>query len=181
MEAASMRLNPDEKCCLEELYLYYAVPTDQLRRNPVVLGRIAAAFQRLTGREEDAAELLRYMINRRKNQDWPRLGDRARRFPPAMRDLLDGEIGVLVAAYESINVPLDEYLLRADLPHRLASAFTAATQRFVAAATLVAALLAHRKRGLLPRLFEVKTAGAPQPFADIEVVARAQHRASAGG
>lgn len=175
-----MRLNPEDKCCLEELYLHYAVPTDQLRRNPAVLGRITAAFHRLTGHDEEAPELLRYMINRRKNQDWPRLGDRARRFPPAMQELLDGEIGVLAGIYESIKVPLDEYLLRTDLPRQLANAFTAATQRFVSAATLVAALMAHRKRGLLPCLMEEKTAGTQRPFADIHVVDRAHKRASAG-
>src|SRR5690606_10442606 len=108
----------------EELYLHYSVPTDQLRRKPVVLGRIRSAFNRLTGRDESAADLLRYMINRRKNRDWPRLGDRARRFPPAMSELLDGELDPLVSAYVLINVPLDEYLLLDHLPVRLTQAFT---------------------------------------------------------
>lgn len=174
-----MRLNSEEKSCLEELYLHYAIATDQLRRNPVVLGRITAAFNRLTGRDDDAAELLRYMINRRKNSDWPRLEDRARRFPAAMRELLDGEIDILVGAYVAINVPLDEYLLRDDLPTQLARGFTMATKRVLPPAILVAALMAHRKRGFLPCLSVEKTTGTEQPFADIQIVAKANRREAA--
>lgn len=175
-----MRLSPEDKCCLEELYLHHAVPTDQLRRNPVVLGRICAAFRRISSCEAETPEVLRYMINRRKNKQWPRLGERARRFPPAVRELLDGEIDVLIAVYESIDIPLDEYLLRDKLPHRLASSFAEKTGRVVRAPTLVAALMAHRKRGLLPCLIEEKLSRSAQPFSDIEEVARAQRRSSAG-
>lgn len=174
-----MRLNPQDKLCLEELYLRYAIATDQLDRNRVVLGRITSAFRRLTGRDEDTKELLRYMINRRKNKDWPRLGERARRFPAALKELLEGEIGILSSIYTAINVPLDEYLLRDNLPRQLTDAFTARTGRFLPASTLVAAMMAHRKRGLLPCLEEEKTAAAQnQPFADIDDVDR-KHRKSA--
>lgn len=177
-----MRLNPQDKLCLEELYLHHAIPTDQLRRNPVVLGRIAAAFRRLSGRDEETSELLRYMINRRKNKDWPRLGERARRFPAALKELLDGDIGTLSAIYIEINVPLDEYLLRENLPQQLANAFTTRTGRFLHASTLVAAMMAHRKRGLLPCLEEEKILAATKaaPFSDIELVHR-QHRNVASG
>jgi hypothetical protein len=175
-----MRLKPEDKSCLEELYLHYAVPTDQLKRNSIVLGRITAAFNRLTGRDDEAAELLRYMINRRKNADWPRLENRAKRFSSAMKELLDGEVHVLVGAYVGIDVPLDEYLLRDDLGARLAEGFTRATKRTLPTSILVAALMAYRKRGFLPCLVEVKTAGASKPFADIKVVAKMTRQQSAG-
>jgi len=167
-----MRLKPEEKSSLEELYLHYAIPTDQLRRNAVVLGRITAAFNRLNDCEVDPPEILRYMINRRKNADWPRLEDRAKRFSSAMAELLEGEIDVLVGAYVAINVPLDEYLLRDGLGARLAQGFAMATKRTLPIPTLVAALMAYRKRGLLPCLVEVKTVGTAEPFADIDVVAK---------
>lgn len=173
-----MRLNPEEKSCLEALYNYYAIPTDQLRRNHVVLGRITVTFHRITGRDEDASEILRYMINRRKNKDWACLGERARRFPPALRELLDGEIGVLSDIYEAINIPLDEYLLRNELTRQLAAAFTARAKRFVPAATLVAALMARRKRGLLLCLEEERKAATRRPFADIQEVALKHQNAS---
>lgn len=173
-----MRLNLQDKLCLEELYLHYAIPTDQLDRNRVVLGRIAAAFRRLTGQDGDAKEILRYMINRRENKDWPRLGERARRFPAALKELLDGEIGILSNIYTTINLPLDEYLLRDDLPRELTDTFTSRTGRFLPASTLVAAMIAHRKRGLLPCLEEEKAAAAKsQPFSDITEVDR-KHRQS---
>jgi hypothetical protein len=173
-----MRLTPEEKYCLEELYIHFAVPTDQLKRKRSVLVYIVNAFNRLTGRDDDVDEVLRHMFNRRKSKDWPRLGDRARRFVPAQHELLDGELEVLMAAYVAIDVPLDEYLLRQDLPRKLAKGFTMATQRIVSSSTLVAALMAHRKRGLLPCLFDEKVAKTPQPFADIHVVDR-EHRRSA--
>lgn len=173
-----MRLTPEDKNCLEELYIYHAVPTDQLKRKRSVLIHIVNTYNRITGRDDDADEVLRYMINRRKCKDWPCLGTRARRLLPAQHELLEGELDVLVAAYIAINVPLDEYLLRSDLPSKLAQGFTMATERFVASATLVAALMAYRKRGYLPCLFEKKVAKASQPFADIHVVARAHRRAA---
>jgi len=175
-----MRLIPQDKLALEELYLYYAIPTDQLKRKPGVLGRICAAFRRVTGRDESNEEILRYMINRRKNKDWPRLGDRARRFPAALKELLDGEIGVLCAIYKAINIPLDEYMLREELPQRLRDAFAAKTGRVLTASTLIAAMMSYRKRGLLPCLEEEKAATkTAQPFSDIEEVDR-RHRRAAG-
>ncbi len=173
-----MRLTPEEKNCLEQLYIYHAVPTDQLKRKRSVLIHIVNTYNRMTGRDDEADEVLRYMINRRKCKNWPCLGDRARRLSPAQHQLLDGELDVLVAAYIAINVPLDEYLLRSDLPSKLAQGFTLATNRMVASETLVAALMAYRKRGLLPCLFEEKAAREAQPFADIHVVAR-EHRSAA--
>ena len=173
-----MRLIPEDKLVLEELYLHYKIPTDQLKRNQVVLGRIGAAFRRLTGRDDETPEILRYIINRRKNKDWPRLGDQARRFSPALHALEDDELPVLVSVYETIDVPLDEYLLREHLPSELASAFAARTGRVVRASTLVAALIAYRKRGLLVCLRDEKQTKEPQPFSDIDqVVAREQRRA----
>lgn len=175
-----MRLNPQDKSCLEELYVHYAIPTDQLKRNPVVLGRIVAAFCRLTDQVESTSEVLRYMINRRKSKDWPTLGTKAKRFSAALKQLLDGEIGILSNIYVSINVPLDEYLLRNHLPRELASTFTSTAGRIIPSQTLVAAMMAHRKRGLLPCLEEEKVKSADLPFSDIGDVHR-QHRNAATG
>ncbi|MEM6260841.1 MAG: hypothetical protein AAGC72_17730 [Planctomycetota bacterium] len=56
-----MRLIPQDKLALEELYLYYAITTDQLKCKPGILGRICAVFRRVTGRDESNEEILRYM------------------------------------------------------------------------------------------------------------------------
>ena len=81
---------------------------------------------------------------------------------------------ILVGLYESIDVPLDEYLLRSDLGTQLSERFTTATKRFVKKSVLVAALMAHRKRGLLPCLVEEDAA---RPFTDIDVVEHKRKRA----
>ena len=178
-----MRLNPQDKSTLEDLYLHYAIPTDQLKRNRVVLGRIGASFRRATGLDDSNDEILRYMINRRKNKDWPKLGERAKRFPPALKELLEGEISVLCTLYKTINVPLDEFLLREDLPRRLVEMFSAKTGRIVTDATLVAAMMSYRKRGLLPCLESEKVAkpkSQKRAFSDIDEVAR-QHRKTKAG
>jgi len=66
-------LDPDvEKPVLEQLYLERGVATDQLRRAPQVLMQITDAFNHITGHNIDPGLLLRYIINRRKQADWPR-------------------------------------------------------------------------------------------------------------
>ena len=176
-----MRLNADELDVLEGFYLHFAVPTDQLKRNPVVLGRIVASFNRMTGRDDSTAELLRYMINRRKNKKWPKLGDRAKKFESALGAIreVDG-VGLLCAEYSRSGIPLDEYLFRPSLANDLARSFAQKVSTVFPAQTLVAALMALRKRGLLPRVAEEKTTRVAEPFADIHVVARKHRRRMAG-
>lgn len=170
-----MKLTSEQKLCAEELYLHYAVPTDQLRRKPTVLLAITAAFCNMTGLSVEPAELLRYMMNRRKNRDWPRLGDRAHRFPQALESLSDKHRAALCGIYQDLGITSDEILLRATLAKRLVDAFATRTGRILPAHILVPALFQLRKRGQLPTLCEHaaqarKNKGA---FSDIaEVVKR---------
>ena len=179
-----MKLNPDDKEVLEGLYVHFAVATDQLRRNPVVLGRIRAAFNRMTDRDDGAAELLRYMINQRKNKNWPKLGDRAKKFEPALRAIreIDG-VFTLCGAYERRGIPLDEYLFRPELGRDLSQRFGRLTSRVFPAQLLVAALMQLRKRGLLPCVYaeQQEQERTAAPFADIEEVDRQHRRRTAGG
>ena len=148
-----MKLNPEDKSCLEGLSLHYAIPTDQLRRNPVVLGRIRATFNRMTSHDADATDLLRYMINRRKSKEWPTLGDRAKRFPPALAEIREiCGTDVVVKVYKRRGIALDEYLCTASLAREFSHEVSVAAGRAIAPATLVAGAMALRKRGLLPRV-----------------------------
>ena len=168
-----MRLDPPDKECLEALYKHHAVATDQLKRIPGVLSQITSAFHRLTGRDENGDELLRYMINRRKKADWPCLGNKAKQLPVPSSLLEEGDVEVLAEAYESIGVPLDEYLVTRNLPRRLADRFAHLTGRTSARAPdLVAALVAYRKRGLLVCLEEEKKSKSDEAFSDIAEVVR---------
>ena len=171
-----MKLTPEQKLCVEELYLHYAVPTDQLRRKPAVLSAIQAAFCNMTGVLVGSAELLRYMINRRKNQDWPRLGGRAHRFPQALGTLGEGHRSLLCDLYERLGVTSDELLLRPKLAGKLVEAFASEAGRILPVHVLVPAVLQLRKRGLLPTLKKEAAAGYGErrvAFGDVaEVVER---------
>jgi hypothetical protein len=172
-----MKLTIEEKLCLEELYLHYAIPTDQLRRTPAVLTRITSAFCNMTGRTVSPEELLRYMINRRKNRDWPTLGERAHRFAAALKSLTEYEVGVLKEIYVALDITSDEILLRASFAKDLVAAFARRVGRIVPSHVLVPGLLQLRKRGLLPTLCDdmegqTKRKQVAEGFEDIHEVAK---------
>lgn len=166
-----------EKPVLEELYVHYGVATDQLRRAPEVLDAIAAAFNRITSRDIGASELLRYMINRRKNDggDWPNLGAKAEKFLPAGRLLTDADIEALRDIYLAMDLTSDELLFRPRMASELAEKFEAATGKRIAGSLLVAVIVSKRKRGEWPKIRET----APAAFSDIPKVVQQQHKKKA--
>jgi len=142
-----------EKPILENLYVHYGVATDQLRRAPAVLSAIAAAFNRLTSRDGDPLStglLLRYMLNRRKESDWPRLGRAARKFESVVDLLSDTETEALRRIYLTMDLPSDEFLFSPKFMRQLARAFETTCGRQVDASTLVAIILWHRKHRRWP-------------------------------
>ena len=159
-----------EKPILEALYVQHGVATDQLRREPVTLASITATFNRLTSRDLDQGTLLRYMVNRRKNDggDWPKLGTKAMKFEPVGDLLTPAQIEVLRQIYERLDVPSDEFLFRPKLTDEIAQEFVAATGETVDPSLLVALIVAKRKRGEWCRIREQEDA----TFSDIDEVAR---------
>lgn len=86
----------------------HEVATDQLRRAPNVLADILRGFQAATGREDiDAGLLLRYIFNRRKLKQWPRLKERARKFEPTQSMLTETDLSTLRSIYESLDETSD--------------------------------------------------------------------------
>lgn len=165
-------LDGPEKQALEKLYLSYRVATDQLRRCPDVLRAIADGFERVTSRRIDAGTLLRYMINRRKDSDWPKLGANAKRFGTSLTDLLPMPlVETLKQIYVAIDIPVDEYLFRRKLVAELERRYMAATNSNESGDVLVPVMMAFRKRGSWPTIREA-TAEKLQPFADIDEVAQ---------
>jgi len=161
-------LSPDEKESLKAIYLSKEVASDQLRRAPSVLAEILEAFWMATGRTEiDAGLLLRYIFNRRKNNDWPRLGSRASRFAPVETMLTSTQLVALQRIYESMDTTSDTLLFSTGLMRRVASMFREATGAVVAGSVLVAVIVAKRKRG---EWVCIRT--GPSEFADIAEVAR---------
>jgi hypothetical protein len=161
-----------EKPVLEKLYLTYRVATDQLRRCPEVLLAIADGFERIVSRRIDPGTLLRYMLNRRKEADWPKLGEKAKRFSTTMLDLLPADlVEMLKRIYVAIDIPLDEYLFRRKLVAELERRYSAEARSSEAGDVLVAVMMAYRKRGPWPTIREA-TPEKLRPFADIDEVVR---------
>lgn len=152
-----------EKPALEQLYLVYAVPTDQLRREPKALREITDAFNRVTGRDLDENILLRYMFNRRKKKDWPTLGKRAKQYRPVGELLDDDQLDLLRAIYFDLDITSDDIQCDKGLIRKVAERFHALSGEYVPGTILLAVILAKRKRRKWPRIRE--------DFDDIEQIA----------
>lgn len=155
----------DEKPVLEELYVRYGVATDQLRRDQPTLIAITNAFNRITSRDFSSSLLLRYMVNRRKAKDWPRLGSKAKKFEPVKDLLSDYQAGILRGIYLEMDIPSDEFLIKPDLMREITHRFEGVTGTKVEGATLIAVIMAKRKRGEWVKIREV------EGFEDIEQIA----------
>lgn len=160
-------LNPEEKKVLEELYLSYRVPTDQLRRCSDILILISSGFERLTSRRLEPGHLLRYMFNRRKDKDWPKLGKRSKKFESLFDFLTKDQIEALKKAYEQIRKPVDDYQFNTTLANDLGKLFHKFTGSSERGELLVAVMTSHRKRGEWPTLFEDVETGINNSFGDI--------------
>lgn len=150
-----------EKPVLEGLYLEYGVATDRLRRDPEALLCITRAFNRITSHNIDSGTLLRYMFNRRKAKDWPKLGSTAKKFDSELNSLSPDELFVLRQIYLDFNIFSDNFLFKPELVQKLEEQFAALTGTFISGQRLVAAIVAKRKRGEWVRISD--------DFADIEM------------
>ena len=141
-----------DKQTLEGLYVAHGVATDQLRRDPATLSVITRTFNQLTGRDDSSGDLLSYMMNRRKEADWPKLGSSAKRFAPVTELLTDEQLEAVRRIYVTMDIPSDQYMCRTTLARRIADMFEASTGVRISAQVLVAVIVAKRKRGLWVRI-----------------------------
>ncbi len=166
-------LDAEEKQSLEAIYRAFRVPTDQLRRCPDVLHAIGAAFDRANSRRIEPGLLLRYMFNRRKAGDWPKLGRRAEKLTPLFDLLPASQLEALEATYKALGHSIDEYQFQPLLARDLAEHFAQMAGVTEQGEVLVAVMTARRKRGLWPAIFEGQEATeSPKPFGDILEVHR---------
>jgi hypothetical protein len=164
-------LDPADKRALEKLYLAYRVASDQLRRCPEVMQAITDGFAHVASGRVDAGTLLRYILNRRKDADWPKLGAKAQRFSTSLLDLLAPKlVDVLKGIYVAIDIPLDEYLFRRKLVVEIEKRFAAESGSSESGDVLVAVMMTYRKRGFWPTIREA-TPEKLRPFGDIDEVA----------
>jgi len=161
-------LNIIEEDTLKYLYMRQNVPTDQFKRRPAALRRLADEFNTLTERSDDPDNILHFIINRRKAGKWPKLGPGHKKLASVPDDVLTpDEWTILKEIYLDMNKGSDIFAYDGQLRMELARRFSASARRFLPARTLCAALERRRKEGLLPRLTDQPLA----PFADMDSVA----------
>jgi hypothetical protein len=154
-----------EKPILEQLYIAHGIATDQLRRVPQVLREITDSFNHVSGRDLNSELILRYMFNRRKQSDWPKLGPKARKFESVLNELSSTQIEILRHVYLELDIPSDEFLFKVDLTRRIEQKFEGLSGSRIPGYILVAIIVAKRKRGLWVKIREAN-------FADIEQLSR---------
>lgn len=144
-----------EKPILEELYIRHGVTVDQLRtREPQTLHEIVAAFNRMTSRDFSTNRILRYMMNRRKQADWPTLGKKAKKFESLTNLLTSSQLAVLKQIYFDLDTPSDELLFKPTMRQEISKRFEGLTGIRYSGDKLVAVIMAKRKRGLWIRIRE---------------------------
>ena len=137
---------------MRTLYREFDIPTDQYPRRPDDLARLVRHWNNLTGRNEPAAEVLHYMITRRKKGKWERLGRDAGRASPPSLSLSDEELGHLDAIHEELQIASDNYALNPEAAQRLQEEFARRTNRVLPPMLLAAAMIHRRKLGNLATL-----------------------------
>lgn len=136
-----------EKPVLEQLYIDHAVPSGQLRRDSKTLTAITTTFNRIASRDLDEGTLLRYIFNRRKQRDWPRLESRAKKFTSAVHFVAAEHEPILQKIYEQLDESSDDILFDKSVIRTLAQRFHEETDTFVSGPHIVAFIFAKRKRG----------------------------------
>lgn len=157
-----------ERPILEGFYIQQGVAVDQLRtRKPQTLHEIVAAFNRMTGRDFSTNLLLRYMMNRRKQADWPKLGKKAEKFEPLTNLLTSFQLAVLKQIYFDLDTPSDELLFKPTIRQEISKRFEGLTGIRYSSDKLMAVIIAKRKRGLWIKLREA--------FGDIAQISEQSH------
>lgn len=183
-----IKLTPPEKRTLEELYIRRRVPTDQFKERRDELVALVEEWCKLAGRVELVDEVARYMINRRKNHDWPTLGEN---HVPSLKheELSADEADILVQIYvehvlvfgRASDILASDEQIR-DLVSR---EFAGRTNRIVPGLRLAANIETMRKAGLLPLLADIpehqmRLHEDGEAFSDIDK-ADSQRRSSSAG
>lgn len=168
----SLRLVSNEDELLRTLYREFNIPTDQYPQRPEDLIRLVATFNNLTGRKELGPEILHYMITRRKNGDWERLGrDAGNGFSRPRVAFTEEELKHLDAIHEELQIASDNFALNSDLAEKLQREFARRTNRIIPSMILAAEMINRRKVGALATL-KPKADDQDLGFSDMNEVAK---------
>src|SRR5277367_5587214 len=115
-----LQLLPHEEELLRTLYREYEIPTDQYPHRPDDLSRLVETWNGFTGRKEPGPEVLHYMVTKRKNGEWERLGRKAGSgFAPQRLTFTPEEFGQLDAIHEELQIASDRYALNPEAANKL--------------------------------------------------------------
>tara|TARA_R110002095_G_scaffold215553_1_gene210108 strand:+ start:2053 stop:2550 length:498 start_codon:yes stop_codon:yes gene_type:complete len=161
---------PDEDEALRALYLEYNIPSDQYIQRPDDLKLLVDSWNCLTSREETPTDILHYILNRRKQGKWEKLGRAAGKdFVRPRLAFTDEELAVLDEIHEELQIASDRFALDSELAQTLQQEFAKRTSRIVPAMILAAEMINRRKSGALATL-KPKSGDEDLGFSDISQV-----------
>jgi hypothetical protein len=167
----SLRLLSHEDEFLRKLYREFNITTDDYPSFPGELVKLVDIWNGLTGREEAAPDVLHYMVTKRKNSDWVRLGRKTNKQVASLQVSFSvEELNHLDAIHESLQIASDNFALNSEDGERLQQEFARRTGRIVPAMILAAAMIRRRKDGVLATL-RPKAKDSDRGFADINEIA----------
>ncbi|MCA9125114.1 MAG: hypothetical protein H6822_01995 [Planctomycetaceae bacterium] len=152
-----IRLDAHDDGLLRNLYVQLGIPRDQYKKRPEDMNVLERMWVNLSGRNDSAPELIRYMQNQQKAKrrlkvPWP-VFNGAHKRAPSLSSALDGEqMESLKSAYEAVVLPLDVGTDAAawneEAVESLAREFSRLTGMIMPGLILLAIAEEKRKRGV---------------------------------
>jgi hypothetical protein len=169
----SIKLLPNERQDLVDVYLEWRIPIDQYEIRPDDLRAFVNEWQQRCGRKDAPGEVLHYMRTQRKRGLWVTFDGQHESTPNGASFTAD-EIEILVCIFHD-NVTVlesgsDVLAYDDEIADLIAKGFAEQTGRIVPAHQLIAKLTALRKRGLLTKVGERVQGSSEIGFSDIDQV-----------
>lgn len=152
-----IRLEPHYDGLLRNIYVQLGIPRDQYKKRPEDMQVLEKMWADLSGRDDSAAELIRYIQNQQKAKQrlkvpWPVFNGAHKRAPSLSSTLDDEQMASLKSAYETVVLPLDvgtdAAAWNVEAVDALAREFSRLTGRIIPGLILLAIAEEKRKRGL---------------------------------
>lgn len=167
----TLPLAREDDALLRLLYLQWKIPTDQFARRPEDMDAFTKNWNNLAGRSDSSIELLHYIVTKRKNGQWVRLGEDHQEMPDRQHAALSGEdCMILDEIYEDLQIPSDRLVVDNEASTRFAQEFARRTGKIIPPIILSATMVTRRKNGELTTLKPKNDDGKDLGFKDIDQV-----------
>lgn len=173
----SIRLSPDEDTLLRMLHRQSGIPDGQFPQRPRFWRRFTDVWNEATDRSDSPEEILHYIMTRRKRPRgrpgrWEPFRDDYQRLRSPEPDVLSDEHWAVVdELYIEIGISADALLVDAAARSDFLTRFVARTGEHIPDLFFVAALVARRKGGMLPKTGRGHDEGGEDiGFRDIDMV-----------